>query len=363
MSPRRKTPEAGAAQRAGNVSFADALVQWQKQQGRHDLPWQGTRDPYRIWLSEIMLQQTQVATVIPYYARFLERFPDVAALAAAPAADVMALWSGLGYYTRARNLHRCAQQVVIEHGGRFPTDPAALQSLPGIGRSTAAAIAVFSSGIRAAILDGNVKRVLARVFGIAGYPGERIIEQSLWSLAESLLPIEDTPAYTQGLMDLGATVCVRSRPRCAICPMAAQCVALATDRTDTLPTRKPRKALPEKHVAMLVVTHRKQVLLVQRPDTGIWGGLLSLPEIESNHLRTIKRHAAAFGEIDEVESLPPFTHTFTHFKLHVVPYAISLKRRAPLARESQLSWHRLDGLDRLGLPAPVRKLLLGAGKR
>ena len=363
MSPRRTQPARGTRKPADNASFADALIRWQQQQGRHDLPWQGTDDPYRIWLSEIMLQQTQVATVIPYYIRFLARFPDVHALADAPTAAVMALWSGLGYYTRARNLHRCAQIVAREHGGHFPTDPVTLATLPGIGRSTAAAIAVFSTGRRAAILDGNVKRVLTRVFGMAGYPGEKAIEQSLWSLAESLLPAHDMTAYTQGLMDLGATVCVRNRPRCAICPMAERCVALATDRTDELPTRKTARPLPEKQVSMLIITYRKQLLLAQRPDTGIWGGLLSLPEVASEARPTIRRHAETFGDVAEMENLPPFSHTFTHFKLHIAPYAISLKQRFPLPPQSAFSWHKLAGVTELGLPAPVRKLLLGRSKK
>lgn len=343
--------------RRSNTNFATTLIRWQKQLGRHGLPWQNTRDPYRIWLSEVMLQQTQVATVIPYYQRFLDRFPHVQALAAAPAAEVMALWSGLGYYSRARNLQRCAQQVVADHDGQFPTDPATLATLPGIGRSTAAAIAVFAFGASSAILDGNVKRVLTRAFGIDGFPGERLVEQKLWVLAESLLPNKNVEAYTQGLMDLGATVCTRSRPKCEDCPMAAQCVALATDRVAQLPTRKPRQAVPEKQVAMLVIIHRGQVLLEQRPDFGIWGGLLSLPETDAADAEQVALTARHFGEIATVEPLPPFTHGFTHFKLHVAPYRVELKRGTPMAAQTSHAWHRLDGLEQLGLPAPVRKLL------
>ena len=199
---------------AQDTTFANAVITWQKQHGRHQLPWQQTRDAYRIWLSEIMLQQTQVATVIPYYARFLERFPDVDALAAAPVEDVMAHWSGLGYYTRARNLHRCAQQIVAQHSGRFPQDPEILATLPGIGKSTAAAIAAFAYGARAAIMDGNVKRVFCRVFGVEGFPGQATVEKDLWQRAEALLPEQDIEAYTQGLMDLCATLCTRTRPAC-----------------------------------------------------------------------------------------------------------------------------------------------------
>ncbi len=224
--------------------FAHRVIAWQKQSGRHDLPWQqkgSARDPYRVWLSEIMLQQTQVATVIPYYRRFLARFPDLASLAAAPSEEVMALWSGLGYYARARNLQRAAQLIVAQWSGRFPRRAADIETLPGIGRSTAAAIAVFAFGARAAILDGNVKRVLARVFAIEGFPGEKAVEARLWALAESLLPKRHLVAYTQGLMDLGATLCARSRPRCGECPMASICVARQEARVAELPTPRAKR--------------------------------------------------------------------------------------------------------------------------
>ena len=259
--------------------FSEQLIRWQKKHGRHALPWQNTRDAYRIWLSEIMLQQTQVAAVIPYYQRFLERFPDVAGLATAPAEDVMALWSGLGYYSRARNLHQCAKRVMSEHGGRFPDDPALLAELPGIGRSTAAAIAAFAYGARAAILDGNVKRVFTRVFGVEGFPGDKAVETQLWRRAVALLPARGVEAYTQGLMDLGATLCTRSSPACETCPLAARCVALHTGRVEQLPTRKSKAAIPERQTAMLVVLDGDDVLFQRRPQRGIWGGLLSLPEM------------------------------------------------------------------------------------
>ncbi|MFP4905238.1 A/G-specific adenine glycosylase, partial [Paraburkholderia sp. BR14261] len=231
------------------TGFAPRLIAWQREHGRHDLPWQNTRDPYRIWLSEIMLQQTQVSTVIPYYTRFLERFPTVEALAAAPDDDVMALWAGLGYYSRARNLHRCAQVVADTHGGKFPQTVEALAELPGIGRSTAAAIASFAFGARETILDGNVKRVLARVFGVEGFPGEKRVENAMWTLAETLVPgpeasDADVSAYTQGLMDLGATLCGRGKPDCARCPFAQDCVANTTGRQRELPAARPKKAVP-----------------------------------------------------------------------------------------------------------------------
>jgi A/G-specific adenine glycosylase len=342
--------------------FSALVIRWQKQHGRHSLPWQQTRDAYRIWLSEIMLQQTQVTAVIPYYQRFLQRFPDIHTLAAAPIEDVMAHWSGLGYYSRARNLHRCAQRVVAQYGGIFPGSPELLADLPGIGRSTAAAIAAFSYGARAAILDGNVKRVFARVFGIDGYPGQKSVEDEMWRRAVALLPRRDIDAYTQGLMDLGATLCTRSRPACGACPLAARCVALATGRVAELPVRKPKKTVPEKHTVMLVITEGDQLLLEQRPGSGIWGGLLSLPEVapepESDLNDAMTRAAFRFGLPDACEPLLPFSHAFTHFKLHVRPFRIRLRQRQHMAAESAHVWYHTDKLAQAPLPAPVKKLLL-----
>ncbi|KQQ86633.1 A/G-specific adenine glycosylase [Massilia sp. Leaf139] len=344
--------------------FAQAVIDWQRAHGRHSLPWQNTRDAYRVWLSEIMLQQTQVAAVLGYYARFLERFPTVQDLANAPIEDVMAHWSGLGYYTRARNLHACAIRVVRDYGGQFPADPALLADLPGIGRSTAAAITAFSNGTRAAILDGNVKRVFARVFGVEGYPGEKRIEDGLWRRAEALLPLEGMESYTQGLMDLGATLCTRSKPDCGRCPLQARCVAYATGRTEELPVRKPKKATPEKRADMLVVLHDGQVLLEQRPDSGIWGGLLSLPEaaghvgIDVAHDGGIALAASltSLGEAEEVQALLPLVHVFTHYKLHIHPHKVSLRERG--ATPERYVWVKLADVGEAALPAPVKKLLL-----
>jgi A/G-specific adenine glycosylase len=353
---------------AVDPSFSAAVIDWQRRNGRHALPWQNTRDAYRIWLSEIMLQQTQVAAVIPYYQRFLERFPDIATLAAAPSEQVMAHWSGLGYYSRARNLHRCAQRLVAEYGGSFPADPELLADLPGIGRSTAAAIAAFAYGARAAILDGNVKRVFSRVFGIAGYPGEKSIENAMWQRAVALLPQQDIEAYTQGLMDLGATLCTRSKPECERCPLVSRCVAFSTGRVGELPVRKPKKAVPERQTAMLIVIDRDQVLLEQRPDHGIWGGLLSLPEIDvpgsegeadSRQFELAATAAIApFGTLDSCERLQEFSHGFTHFKLRVVPHRISLARRLKMVGQCAHVWLGIDELTSAALPAPVKKLLL-----
>ncbi|APD11465.1 A/G-specific adenine glycosylase [Pandoraea vervacti] len=359
-------------------TFAERLIAWQAEHGRHDLPWQNTRDAYRIWLSEIMLQQTQVATVIPYYGRFLERFPDVAALASAPQDDVMALWSGLGYYSRARNLHRCAQVVVAEHGGRFPADPETLATLPGIGRSTAAAIAAFAYDAHAAILDGNVKRVLARVFGIEGFPGTPKIEREMWTLAESLLPQRDLPAYTQGMMDLGATLCGRGKPRCGECPFDSDCVAHATGRERTLPTSKPKKAQPERYVDVLVIRAGDRVLFERRPDSGIWGGLWSLPELtpptdtreaDDASLRArLTGHATALGaRLGPVQSLVPLqglTHVFTHFKLHLRPWLVTLSANGESTAstastalgDASRAWLDGAGVVAAGLPSPIRKI-------
>jgi A/G-specific adenine glycosylase len=341
-------------------TFSAEVIRWQKTHGRHALPWQNTRDAYRIWLSEIMLQQTQVAAVIPYYQRFLERFPDVASLAGAPAEDVMAHWSGLGYYSRARNLHRCAQRVAAEYGGVFPADPALLADLPGIGRSTAAAISAFAYGTRAAILDGNVKRVFCRVFGVEGFPGAKPVEDRLWRLAEALLPQQDMQPYTQGLMDLGATLCTRSRPACQRCPLAHRCIAFATGRTAELPVRKPKKAVPERHVAMVVVVDAGHVLLEQRPGTGIWGGLLSLPEVavDDDQAHGIAQAVAPFGMMASHQKLQPFSHGFTHFKLHVAPYQVVLSLRHPMAAEAGHVWYPVERLSQAPLPAPVKKLLV-----
>ncbi len=357
--------------------FSQAVISWQKQHGRHSLPWQQTSDAYRVWLSEIMLQQTQVAAVIPYYQRFLQRCPTVHDLAAAPSEDVMALWAGLGYYTRARNLHACAKQVVARYQGRFPSDPALLQELPGIGRSTAAAVAAFSYGTVAAILDGNVKRVFARVFGIAEYPGKKSVEDDLWLRAQALLPAQEIAAYTQGLMDLGATICTRNQARCGECPLQRRCVAYANGRVAELPVRKPKKAPREKHAIMLVVQAGDEVLLEQRPNTGIWGGLLSLPELYGmregmlppseqglhpdpyllERERAVQTWLAQFGEAEQIQSLPVWTHVFTHFKLFAHVIHCRLARKPHLVAQSSLNWVKLDQAAALALPAPIKTLL------
>jgi len=343
----------------GRASFARRLIDWHARCGRHDLPWQrdwlALRDPYRVWLSEIMLQQTQVATVVPYYERFLAHFPTLADLAAAPVEDVMALWSGLGYYARARNLHACAQALVTRHGGEFPRDAAAIAALPGIGRSTANAIAVFCFGARAPILDGNVKRVLCRCFGIEGVAGTPAVEKRLWALAESLLPEAGGDTYIQAQMDLGATLCVRGKPRCDECPLAGTCIALRDDRVAELPAPRPRRTLPERETTFLLLTHAGRVLLETRPAAGIWGGLMSLPELPEG--MEARACAATLGcRVLDIKELAPRMHTFTHFRLTLRPLRIAAEP-LPHAAEAGRRWLEKHELGSAPLPAPIRELL------
>ena len=336
--------------------FSARVVAWQRAMGRRDLPWQGTRDPYRVWLSEVMLQQTQVTTVTPYYLRFVARFPDVAALARAQVEEVMRLWAGLGYYARARNLHACAQIVVAEHGGRFPRTMEALARLPGIGRSTAAAIAAFCFDARAAVLDGNVKRVLARQFGVTGYPGAAAIERELWLRADALLPAAvQMPAYTQGMMDLGATICTRSNPRCDQCPVRSTCVARRTGQVGELPSTRPRTKMPRRTAHLLLVLHREDVLVERRPGAGIWGGLLSLPQFDR-----VEQLAAALARLAPgacATALPPRRHVFTHFTLQITPHLVRIERPLTLAMEPRMQWLARANIDTEALPVPIRALL------
>ena len=330
-------------------------MRWQRVHGRHGLPWQGTRDPYRVWLSEVMLQQTQVATVLGYYDRFLQRFPSVADLAAAPLDDVLALWSGLGYYSRARNLHRCAQAVVGLHGGVFPASSQALQDLPGIGRSTAAAIAAFCFGERVAILDGNVKRVLGRALGFEGDLSSAREHERLWQQAQALLPARGVETYTQGLMDLGATLCTIRSPACERCPLAAECVARASGEPQRFPVKTRRLKRSRRENALLLLVHRRRIWLVQRPAEGVWGGLWTLPEFPS---------VAALDELSapwpgEGKWLPSVQHALTHFDwtLHPLRWQWGGRRGPDEAQLPAGRWVALEEALALGLPAPVRRLL------
>ncbi|HEX6706234.1 MAG TPA: A/G-specific adenine glycosylase [Albitalea sp.] len=345
------------------MSFSARVIEWQRGHGRHALPWQNTRDPYRVWLSEIMLQQTQVATVLGYYERFLGRFPDVQALAAASIDDVFALWSGLGYYSRARNLHRCAQAVVAEHAGAFPRSSAALAELPGIGRSTAAAIAAFCFGERVAILDGNVKRVLTRVLAFDDDLAAQASERRLWEEATRLLPASGIEAYTQGLMDLGATVCLARSPHCLLCPVRVDCVAARDSTQERYPvkTRKLKRGRRE-HV-WLWLQWRDELWLAQRPDSGVWAGLWSLPEFESD----AAFEAASREWPGEGEALASFTHVLTHLDWTLHPLRWRLPDRTSAARIQAITdglatggWFGLDEALAMGLPAPLRKLLVSS---
>ncbi len=303
-----------------------------------------------------MLQQTQVATVIAYYERFCARFPSVDALAAAPLADVLSLWSGLGYYARARNLHACARLIVERFDGRFPPDARILAGLPGVGRSTAAAIAAFCFRERAAILDGNVRRVLTRYFGIDGFPGAPSVARELWALAQSLLPAaDDMPAYTQGLMDVGATLCKRRAPSCAICPLKRGCRALRENRVEQLPAARPRKASPQRSAWALLALHAGEVMLQRRAPAGIWGGLLAPPQFDS--LESLQQAASTIDRTAPLHALAPRRHAFTHFTLTLRPYRLELSRRPFVAREHDEVWLSLPEIDTAALPAPIRVLL------
>ena len=338
------------------TSFSQHIINWQKLHGRHDLPWQNTVDPYAIWVSEIMLQQTQVTAVIGYYAKFMQRFPSIEILATATQEEVLQHWSGLGYYSRARNLHAAAQKIMDDFSGVFPQQFDDIQSLSGIGRSTAAAISTFALNLPQPILDGNVKRVFARHFNIAGFTGAPKVAQQLWKIAERENPLgldncKNAINYTQGLMDLGATLCTRTKPKCPLCPVNTSCEALANNLVKTLPTPKPRKIVPERSVTMLVFMHQNEVMLEKRPSSGIWGGLWSLPEVIDG---------ANVHEIDLKYStaLEPLTHIFTHFKLHISPQLIYVDRLIPQVNQAAKIWLPINEAITAAIPTPIRKILM-----
>ncbi|MBS0580115.1 MAG: A/G-specific adenine glycosylase [Proteobacteria bacterium] len=336
--------------------IARPLLAWAAHSGRHDLPWQRQRTPYRVWISEVMLQQTQVATVVPYFERFMARFPDVAALAAAPLDEVLHLWSGLGYYARARNLQRAAQRLRDEHGGEFPRDFAAVAALPGIGRSTAGAILALSRDERFAILDGNARRVLARYFAVDGPVGDAAVQKVLWALAERCTPADGVAAYTQAIMDLGATVCVRTRPLCAACPLAAGCRARAAGRQQELPAARRARARRQRQVYMVVALRDSgEVLLERRPERGIWGGLWCLPQFASESEAvsfigtTLDSHCAP-------QPLATIAHAFTHFDLAISPLLVHAAASSHVGDGAAL-WYNIRTPVRIGLPAPISALL------
>lgn len=339
--------------------FSDLLLAWFDQHGRHDLPWQHPRTPYRVWLSEIMLQQTQVATVIPYFEKFLQRFPDLISLGNAELDDVVALWAGLGYYTRARNLHSTAKICLDTHAGALPNTLDELIALPGIGRSTAAAILSQAHDLPFAILDGNVKRTLSRYYGIAGWPGLPAVEKELWNLSETLLPKKRSADYTQAIMDFGATLCTRSKPRCNECPFNTSCIAFLESRISELPQKKPAKKIPTRHTLMLVLLNNEnEVLLSRRPEKGVWSGMWSLPEIQGldetpEFLNHWVKNVKSTGM-----QLPEFQHTFSHYHLIIKPYCWrDLQARHRIGEKDRLRWQPLAELASVGLPAPVKKLL------
>jgi A/G-specific adenine glycosylase len=350
-------------------SFAARLIGWHARHGRHDLPWQRRRTPYRVWVSEIMLQQTQVATVAPYYERFMQRFPDVAALAAATLDEVLHLWSGLGYYTRARNLHRAAVRIATEHGGRFPSSFEAVADLPGIGRSTAGAILALSRGQRFPILDGNVRRVLSRHFAVEDRTGRGDALQTLWRLAEQCTPAANVATYTQAVMDVGATVCTRRNPACGTCPVSRTCAARLTGRQHQLPSPKPTRARRLRHVFMLAAVRANgDVLLERRAESGIWGGLWCLPEFTSAAAAAYHAGHMLQGVRAQPVPLEPLEHAFTHFDLLITPLltrcsgGVEGSGRPPATADAavprrQTLWYCARAPARLGLPAPIRLLL------
>jgi A/G-specific adenine glycosylase len=340
--------------------FTERLLAWFEVHGRHNLPWQHNPTPYRVWISEVMLQQTQVATVIPYYERFMARFPEVESLAGAPLDEVLHLWTGLGYYARARNLRACAQALVAQHGGEFPREIEAVMALPGIGKSTAGAILALSRGLRHPILDGNVKRVLARVFGIAGSPSSAAVIAVLWMQSDACTPTLGLSAYTQAIMDLGATLCSRARPACTVCPMSTGCVAALEGRQAELPGKKQRRVRGAREATLLIAemgsAGSMAVLVERRPAAGLWGGLWSPPQFESEFaaLDWVRREV---GEPESrSEALAPIHHAFTHFDLRLTPLRVRCRPTAAVHDGNDRLWYRLSDPPRVGLPQPIRRL-------
>lgn len=338
--------------------FSQQVLEWFGLHGRKDLPWQKDITPYRVWISEIMLQQTQVSTVIPYFERFMDSFPTVGELANANTDDVLHHWSGLGYYSRARNLHRAAQQVVDNFGGEFPRSVKLLTELPGIGLSTAGAIASISMGIRAPILDGNVKRVLARYQAVAGWPGQSSVARSLWAIAEEYTPQERGADYTQAMMDLGAMVCTRTKPACILCPLQNSCLAHNMGEETRFPGPKPKKAKPERAVIMLMVVNQQgEVLLEKRPPTGIWGGLWGFPEVQVGDDLSLNAQSMTGLELHKFEEWDSFRHTFSHYHLDITPVKTFAESSHQVADGDRWHWFQPDNPTQLGLAAPVTRLI------
>jgi A/G-specific adenine glycosylase len=344
------------------MRFSQKILRWFDHSGRKHLPWQQNRTAYRVWVSEIMLQQTQVATVIPYFERFMQRFPAIIDLAAAAQDEVLELWTGLGYYARGRNLHKCAQVLVDQYQGEFPNTVAELETLPGIGRSTAGAIISLALDQPATILDGNVKRVLARFHGIAGWPGQTKIADQLWQYAEQHSPRRRCADYTQAMMDLGATLCTRSKPLCRQCPLQADCLAFQQGRPEAYPAKKPKKILPVKTTQLLILRNpNNDILLEQRPPIGIWGGLWSFPElpVDVNPLDHCEAH---YGAVADRQHWPTFRHSFSHYHLEIQPVQLQLKTvMRTLRSDNQQRWYAAHEWPQLGMAAPIKKLLQSLG--
>lgn len=339
-------------------AFQQRVLTWFDEHGRTHLPWQQHQTPYRVWVSEIMLQQTQVATVIDYFDRFMARFPTVDALAEAPLDDVLHLWTGLGYYARARNLHKAAKVVVEQYNGRFPTESVEKMALlPGIGRSTAGAIISLATGQRAPILDGNVKRVLTRLHAVEGWPGRPAVERTLWTIAEHYTPDERAGDYTQVMMDLGATLCTRKAPACLLCPVQDWCEAHRLGRETDFPSSKPKKATPTRHAHLLMLVDAEgRVMLEQRPAEGIWGGLWSFPQRDD--ATSARAWCAEWVPDAEVQSWSSFTHIFSHFRLEMTPVLVRCQHWPPVDAFSRPTcWRDPHSLEGLGLAAPVKTLL------
>jgi A/G-specific adenine glycosylase len=341
--------------------FSEHLLDWFDQHGRHDLPWQHPRSPYRVWISEIMLQQTQVKTVIPYFENFMQAFPTLPQLANSDLDQVIRLWAGLGYYTRAKNLHRAAKQCMAFHQGKLPESFDDLLALPGIGRSTAGAILSQAHGLRFAIVDGNVRRTLARFYGVEGWSGVPAIDKQYWALAEKNLPQKRLADYTQAIMDFGATLCTRSKPQCNECPLQKSCYAFQHDCVASLPTKKPLKTMPQRETQMLVLlTKTNEILLQRRPAKGVWSGMWSLPEAQSSdeHLRLLNSHAKNVHGDDDAEELESFEHVFSHYRLLITPFLWrSLQPRSKIQDNDEYRWQALDQIDDIGLPTPIKRIV------
>jgi len=342
-------------------NFQTKLLAWFDQYGRKHLPWQHNKTPYRVWISEIMLQQTQVSTVIPYFERFMATFPNLASLAKAPENAVLHLWAGLGYYSRARNLQLAAKKIMTDFDGQFPDTLTALQTLPGIGPSTAGAILAIAFNQQATILDGNVKRVLARLHGITAPINEKATENALWQLATHYTPKERVADYTQAMMDLGATFCTRSKPQCPACPFKKNCIAQQEALTHVIPQKKIAKKIPTKEATFLILKNDKLVLLCKRPSTGIWGGLYSLPELNGQpDIATINKLCQKQFNLTAIDFKPlsPFRHTFSHYHLHIYPVIVETKKaRAKIMEDDQQIWYNPDKPKSVGLPKPIQTIM------